>query len=185
MSKYVLTAAAVVALTVAGAAPAQSVASGPQAGQKVPGPFAPLHVTGPDAGNKVCLYCKNGVHPVAMIFAREIGPGLVALLKKIDAATAAHQDCQMGSFVTFLSDSPELPAALRQLAAREHIQTTVLCTFAPAGPPSYQIAADADVTVILYTHRTVKANYAFRKGELSPQAVDAVVADVAKILPTE
>jgi hypothetical protein len=177
--------AAAVALAFAGVVSAQSVTSGPQAGQKVPGPFALLHVTGPDAGDKVCLYCKNGANPVAMIFAREVSPALVSLLKKIDAATAAHQDCRMGSFVTFLSDSPDLPATLRQVAEREHIQTTILCTYAPAGPASYKIAPDADVTVILYTHRTVKANYAFRAGELSEPAVDAIVADVAKILPTE
>ena len=177
--------AAAVALAFAGVVSAQSITSGPPAGQKVPGPFAPLNVTGPDAGDKVCQYCKNGVNPVAMIFARQVTPALVSLLKKIDAATAAHQDCRMGSFVTFLSDSPDLPATLKQVAEREHIQTTILCTFAPAGPASYKIAPDADVTVILYTHRTVKANYAFRTGELSEPAVDAIVADVAKILPTE
>ena len=177
--------AVTLALAFAGVVFAQSVTSGPQAGEKVPGPFAPLNVTGPNAGDKVCQYCKNGVNPVTMIFAREVSPALVSLLKKIDAATAAHQDCRMGSFVTFLSDSPAMPATLKQLAEREHIQTTILCTYAPAGPASYKVAPDADVTVILYTHRTVKANYAFRKGELSEPAVDAIVADVAKILPTE
>lgn len=183
MHKYTIAAALTLAL--AGVVSAQSITSGPQAGDKVPGPFAPLNVTGPDAGNKVCQYCKNGTHPVAMIFAREVSPAVVALIKKIDAATAAHQECQMGSFITFLSDAPEMPAALKQVADQQNIRTTILCTFAPAGPPSYKIAPDADVTVILYTHRTVKANYAFRTGELSEQAIDAVIADVAKILPTE
>jgi hypothetical protein len=182
---YKFAIAAAVVLAFAGAVSAQSITSGPQAGDNVPGPFAPLNVTGPDAGDKVCLYCKNGANPVAMIFARQVSPALVSLIKKIDAATAAHQDCRMGSFVTFLSDSPELPAALKQVAEREQIQKTILCTFAPAGPPSYKIAPDADVTVILYTHRTVKANYAFRAGELTEPAADAIVADVAKILPTE
>jgi hypothetical protein len=183
MSKYPI--AAALALAFAGAASAEPVTSGPQAGQKVPGPFAPLHATGPNAGAKGCLYCKNGANPVAMVFARELSPAVMALIQKIDAATAAHADCRMGSFVTFLSDNPELPGALKQVAAQEHIQTTILCTYAPAGPPSYKLAADAEVTVILYTHHTVKANYAFRKGELNEQAVNAVLADVAKILPTE
>ncbi len=51
---------------------AASLQSGPQAGQKVPGPFKPLHATGPDAGQQVCLVCKNGANPVAMIFARNV-----------------------------------------------------------------------------------------------------------------
>jgi hypothetical protein len=183
MSKWTL--AAVAFLAVGGIASAQPITSGPQAGQKVPGPFAPLHTTGPDAGQRVCLYCKNGVHPVAMIFAREVSPAVVTLIKKIDAATVAHSDVHMGSFATFLNDSSALPAALKQVAEQERIQTTILCVADPAGPPSYKIAADADVTVILYTHRTVKANYAFRKGELNEQAVNAIVGDVAKILPAE
>jgi hypothetical protein len=169
----------------AGGASADPVVSGPQAGQQVPGPFHPLNVTGPYAGERVCLYCKNGANPVAMIFAREVSPGVAALIKKIDAATVAHHDCHMGSFVTFLSEAPELPATLKQLAQGEQIQSTILSTFVPAGPPSYKIAADTDVTVILYTHHTVKANHAFRKGELTEQAIDAIVADVAKILPAE
>jgi hypothetical protein len=183
MSKYPI--AAVLVLAFAGIALAEPVTSGPQAGQKVPGPFAPLHANGPDAGRKVCLYCKNGANPVAMIFARSLNPELVSFIKKIDAATAAHADCRMGSFVTFLSDNPELPGILKRVAADEHVQTTILCTYAPAGPPSYHLAADADVTVILYTHHTVKANHAFRTGELNEQAVNAILADVAKILPTE
>ena len=63
--------------------------SGPQVGEKVPGPFEPLNVTGPDAGKKACLYCRNGTHPVVMIFARATSPQLVSLLKRVDAATAA------------------------------------------------------------------------------------------------
>ncbi len=164
---------------------AEPIASGPQVGQKVPGPFKPLHVTGPDAGRRECLYCKNGANPVAMIFAREVSPALVALLKQIDAATAAHADCRMGSFVVFLNDAAALPGELKKVAEKESIKTTILSIDEPAGPASYKIAAGADVTVILYTHRTVKANYAFRKGELDEKAATAVVNDLAKILPTE
>jgi hypothetical protein len=173
------------ALASAGVSSAEPVTSGPQPGQQVPGPFHPLHVTGPNAGARVCLYCKYGANPVVMIFARDLSPALAALIQKVDAATAAHTDCRMGSFVTFLGDSPELPGALKDFAARGRVEKTVLCTDAPAGPAAYKIAPDADVTVILYAHHTVKANYAFRKGELSAQATDAIVADVAKILPTE
>ena len=143
--------------------------SGPQAGQKIPGPFKPLHATGPDAGQQVCLVCKNGANPVAMIFARNVSAPLTALIKKIDAATAAHQDAEMGSFVVFLNDDPSLPAALKGLADKEGIKQTVLATFAPAGPPSYHVAADAAVTVVLYTHHKVVANYAFREGESERQ----------------
>ena len=45
------------------------------------------------------------------------------------------------------------------------------------------VAKDADVTVVLYTNRTVKANHTFKKGDLKVPDIDRIVADVAKILP--
>jgi hypothetical protein len=173
------------ALMLAGAASAEPITSGPQVGQKVPGPFKPLHVNGPDAGKNECLYCKFGARPVVMIFARQATPAVAALVKKIDTATAAHKEERLCSCVVFLNDSKELPAALKEMIQKEGITTTVLAIDEPAGPTSYKIAADADVTVILYTHYTVKANYSFRKGELNAAARDAVIADLAKILTEE
>jgi hypothetical protein len=173
----------VVALAVAGVAPAEQIVSGPQAGQKVPGPFKPLHVNGPGAGQRECLYCKFGPRPVVMVFAREASPETAALAKKIDAA--AHQDERLAGCMIFLNDSKELPAGLTSLAEKEGIKNTILATYDPAGPESYKIAAEADVTVILYSHHAVKASHAFRKGELTAAAADAVLADVAKILSDE
>jgi hypothetical protein len=164
---------------------AEPLQSGPQAGQKIPGPFKPLHATGPDAGQQVCLVCKNGANPVAMVFARNVSAPLTALIKKIDAATAAHQDVEMGSFVVVLNDEPALPGALKSLAEKEGIKQTILATFAPAGPANYHVASDAAVTVVLYTHHKVVANYAFRDGDLNDKAIDAIVADLPKILAAE
>src|SRR5262245_7954687 len=65
--------------------------SGPQAGEAVPGPFHPLNVTGAYAGQKHCLYCECGPAPVAMIFAREVSPGLTKLIKKNDAKTPRNK----------------------------------------------------------------------------------------------
>ena len=53
----------------------------------------------------------------------------------------------------------------------------------PAGPGSYKVSKDADVTVVLYNQHKVKANYAFKKGALKDKDIDAVVADISKILP--
>ena len=56
-----------------------------------------------------------------------------------------------------------LPGQLAQLAKQSNLNHIILATFAAAGPPRYQIAADADVTVLLYTRGTVKANHPSRK----------------------
>src|SRR5262245_10627918 len=118
-----------------------------------------------------------------MIFAREVGEPLTSLVKQIDQATAKNNGCKMGSFVVFLSDDEKLEKKLKELAKKEKLQHTVLTIDNPAGPKGYDIAKDADVTVVLYTHRNVKANYAFRKGELKSQDVMAIVKDISKILP--
>jgi hypothetical protein len=164
---------------------ADPVKSGPQLGEKVPGPFRPLNVTGPNAGEKVCQYCNNGANPVVMVFVRETTPAVLGLVKKIDTATTAHGAAHMGSFVVFLSDAAEAPATIKAFADWESVRSTILCTHAPAGPPSYHIAADAAVTVVFYDHHTVRANRAFRPGELTPAAADAVLTSLSTILPPE
>jgi hypothetical protein len=176
--------AAVAALAVAASvALAAGLKSGPQVGDEVPGPFHPLNVTGPDAGEKVCLYCKNGPNPVAMVFAREINEPVVRLIQKIDAATAEHQDARMGSFVVFLSDDDGIKQKIKDVAAKANVKETILALDNSEGPARYEVSKDAAVTVVLYTDHTVKANYAFGKGGLKDKDVDRVVGDVSKILP--
>ena len=81
---------------------AGTVKSGPQVGAKVPGPFSPLNVTGPDAGKKSCLFCRFGMRPVVMIFARQVSPELVGLLKRVNAAVAADSEGRLASFAGIL-----------------------------------------------------------------------------------
>jgi hypothetical protein len=169
---------------VAGVALADSggkVVSGPQVGQKVPGPFHPLNVTGAKAGEKNCLYCQNGTNPVAMVFAREASPQLAALVKKLDACTAKNSSCEMGSFVVFLSDEEGLDKRLKAMAEEQGLRHIVLSIDNPQGPQNYKVSRDADVTVVLYKDHTVKANHAFRKGQLKDKDIERVVADVSKI----
>ena len=156
--------------------------SGPQAGKDVPGPFHPLNVTGEHAGKKACLYCSNGGNPVAVVFAREATPAVAKLLKQLDDATVKNQGKEMGSYAVFCSDKDGLDKALTKLATDQKLKKLVLAIDNPAGPKSYEIAKDADVTVLLYTDFEVKANHAFRKGELNDAAITKVVADVAKIV---
>jgi hypothetical protein len=171
------------ALLVAGTALAESIKSGPQAGEELAGPFHPLNVNGEQAGKKNCLYCANGNAPVAMIFARECTPALKTLIKKIDAATVKNDGCKMGSFVVFCSDADGLEKKLKDLADEAKLKKTILSIDNPAGPKGYNVNKDADVTVVLYVDRTVKANRAFKKGELKEKDVDTILADLSKILP--
>jgi hypothetical protein len=117
-----------------------------------------------------------------MIFAREVTGPLTSLVKKIDAETAKNSSKNMGSFIVFLNDKEGLFKELKQLAEKEGIKQMVLTIDNVAGPDGYDVAKDAEVTVVLYNQRKVAANYAFRKGELNDKAIDQIVKDVSKIV---
>jgi len=161
---------------------ADPVKSGPQAGEKVPGPFRPLHVTGPDAGQRVCLYCKYGARPVALVITREMTPAVASLLAKLDAATAERQEARLASFTVFLGDPDNLKGPVKQLAEKHTIRHDIL-TVDETAPESYEIAADAAVTVILYRQHKVKANRAYRAGELKDQTIQAILSDLNAMVP--
>ena len=161
---------------------AEPIKSGLQPGEKITNIFEPLNVTGPFAGEPHCLVCENGFNPVAMIFAREVNEPLVKLLAKIDKATEKNRDVEMGSFVVFLSEKEGLKEELEKIAKKQGLKHVILSTFDPAGPEDFNVAKDSDVTVVFYREHQVKANHAFRKGELNEQAVEKIVGDLPKIV---
>src|SRR5438552_5319610 len=118
-----------------------------------------------------------------MIFAREISDPLTSLVKKIDEATAKNKGCRMGSFVVFCSDEEGLEGKLKDLATKEKLENIVFTIDNPQGPQQYKVAKDADVTVVLYDKRKVKANFAFKKGEMKDEDVSKIVKDLSKIIP--
>ena len=180
--KFRLFAAALAAAALTLPAFAGDVKSGPQAGEKVPGPFHPINVNGEHKGEKFCLFCVNGENPVAMVFAREASPELVKLIKKLDEATAKNKEKSMGSFVVFLNDKEGLDKELAVVADKEKIEKTILAVDNTGGPKAYNVAKEADVTVVLYVDRKVKANHAFKKGEMKDADIEKILAEVPMIL---
>ena len=119
-----------------------------------------------------------------MIFAREISDNLTSLVKKLDTCTGKHKDAKMGSFVVFVGADEEVEKKVKELADKEELKHVVLSTdSAESGPAKYEVAKDADITVVLYTKQEVKSNYAFKKGGLKKEAIDKIIEDVKKILP--
>jgi len=90
----------------------------------------------------------------------------------------------MGSFAVLLADDKDkMEAELKKLAEKEGLKRIVLTIDSAAGPTGYNIAKDADVTVLLYVKGAVKKNYAFKKGELTDAKIDEILKDVPSILP--
>jgi hypothetical protein len=162
---------------------ADTVKSGPQVGEDLAGPFHPLNVNGKKAGTKNCLYCEAGNAPVAMIFAREPSTQLTSLITKLDKACVKNKACKMASFVVFCSDEAGLEGQLKKVATDSNLTKVVLSIDNPAGPKDYKVSKEADITVVLYTDRNVKANFAFKKGEMTATNVETILGDLKKILP--
>jgi len=88
----------------------------------------------------------------------------------------------LNAFVVFLSDDVNLPEKLKAGATERGVKHVVLSVDRPAGPEGFHISPDAELTVVLYREHEVKANHAFRPGELTDQAVEKVLADLPKVL---
>lgn len=124
------------------------------------------------------------------MFAREKSDALTSLVKKIDKRMQLTQKTKrpLGAFVMFVNDSPGLDQDLRKLAQKEAIKEVPFGIGAP--PPDYAIAAESDVTVVVYApnrrrDQKVTANFALRKGELNDARVDAIFKAIAAVLPPE
>lgn len=159
------------------------VKSGPEVGKGV-GAFNPTHVTGPDAGKSSCPVWKNGGSPVVAIFAREIDDNLTSLVKKVNKATKENSSKDMGSFVIFLTDDKdEMEKKIKSFADKNGISgETPLAMDNVAGPKSWNLSKDANVTVLLYSGRKVKANFAFEKGKMKEADIEKIMKELPKIL---
>jgi hypothetical protein len=183
---------AAVPLLVATLKAADAPKSGPQPGEYLPGPFHPLNVTKAWAGKFHCLVCEHGANPVVAVFAREPGTAdqpLAQLLKQLDDAVGRHQKAQLGSFAVFLNEAvakeeprAELVKRLQDLASGLGLKHVTLALDGAAGPKGYQIPKEADVTVLLYVKHKVVANHAFEKDGLTEKDVQAIGAEVEKLL---
>jgi hypothetical protein len=118
-----------------------------------------------------------------VVFARKVTDPLTSMVKKIDAATQKNK--KLKAFVVFLSNDEDLADQVKSLAKKEGIKNVPFTIDNPAGPKAFKIAKDAEVTVLMYDHHKVEANHAFRSGQLNSEAVDRVVGDLKKIVPSK
>lgn len=182
MFQKIVISAVVASLLVAAAGAADPIKAGPQKGEKLPGPFHPLNINGENAGEKACLYCRYGMSPVVMVFARSATPEVITLAKKLEAEVKKHQDAELNACVVFCSDDGGLKSQLEAIVSKEGLKDVTLAIDNPAGPKGYNIAKEADVVVLLYKDRKVIANHAYRKGEICNDCVEKIIAEIPSLV---
>jgi len=151
--------------------------SGMEVGE-IPMPFEVEDITGPNKGKTLCYRCLYGERPVVGIFVRELEPQTEALIQKIDQEVAEHQDDKLAAFVVLLAEEPaEMKSKLESIASNKKIQHVPLTVFEGAESPlGYNVKPEAAVNVMLWEGE-VKANRAFRAGELNDAGIQEVVED--------
>jgi hypothetical protein len=154
--------------------------SGLQPGLR-PGPYSAVVVTGPQRGQSFCYICETADKPAVIIFARSMSDGLGKLALGVDKALDVHKTSDLRGWITFLhDDQASIDDKIVKWAKHHAVSTMPIAVFEDVGgPPSYKLAKDADVTVMLFTKQKVVYNFAFRSGELT----DARVAEVLKAIP--
>ena len=115
------------------------------------------------------------------IFARKTSEPLASLVKQVDKKIG--ENSKLKSFVVILTkEGDKTKEDLKKLAADAgitHVPLTMLQD--PVGPPDYEIAKNADFTVLMWKRHRVKVNHAY-KGELTEAEISTIVADVSKLL---
>ena len=101
-------------------------------------------------------------------------------------ATAGKTPRPLGAYVIFVNNADGLDKQLRGMADKEALKSVALGIGAP--PQEYELAKEADVTVVIYNsgrrgQQRVTANFALRKGELNDAKADAIVKALSDVLP--
>jgi hypothetical protein len=164
---------------------AQALKSGPQPGESIPGPFHPVNLNGAHASNPHCLVCEFGMAPVVLVFTRDIGK-TGALLEKLDEAIAGRAGSGLKAFAVVLSENfakpesrEEVERSLGKTAAK--LKNVILAVMPAAGPEGYNIAKDADITVILYKKLKVVSSFAFAKDQLTDKEIGDILTATDKL----
>jgi len=148
-----------------------------------PGPYSSLVAVGPQRGQSHCFICEAGDKPMIIVFARSLSEPLGKLVQKLDRAVSDHKAADIRAWVTFLADDQtSFDPKVVDWAKKNGVGNVPLGVFEDTvGPPTYLLSAEADVTILLAVKQKVAVNYAFRKGELTDQAIAAIITAVPKI----
>jgi hypothetical protein len=160
--------------------------SGLQPGQR-PGPYTFVAATGSQRGQLHCYICETADRPAVVVFARSLSEPLGQLVRQIDQAVLDHKAVDLRAWVTFLgNDQPGLDPQVVRWGRQHAIRAVPLGVFEDAGgPPSYRLAREADVTVLLFVKHKVVANFAYRAGELTADQVQDVLQALPRIVDTK
>ena len=112
---------------------------------------------------------------------RTITDDLASLVKKLDTMVDSVKDKKgketKHAFLVYLTNDPDAAEKeLETFAEKHQIKNIPLTVFdGEAGPPKYNIAKDAQVTIMMWKDKEVKVNHTFAAHSLDKKAVKSVL----------
>jgi hypothetical protein len=119
-----------------------------------------------------------------VVFARTLESSLGKLCQQLDRAVVEHKNADLRAWVTFLNeDQLSFDPKVVEWSKKYALRNVPLGVFEDVGgPPSYRLARDAEVTVLVFVKQKVVANFAFRQGEPNDQHIAAIMKTLPKIV---
>lgn len=179
-----------------------ALTSGPQVGQR-PLPFTSNLVTGPYRGKQHCYVCEMKDELAVLVFARKLDDPTARLLTELRDALRENQKTRAGAgakesqdakpaklfgWLVFLADESTasetaLERQAQQFAAANGASAVPISVLGdPAGPPGYQIAQDAAVTLIIFRNGKTLHNRAYTAKEWTKGAAEKALRELPKLL---
>jgi quercetin dioxygenase-like cupin family protein len=164
--------------------------SGPQVGDQLPGLVYALVCVDAQldlVGKKSELVVERyGPKPGALVFARDLNEQVASLIKRLDDELAKNKAVKAKvkeghALVVLLSDDDALESKLKDFADKRDIKQVTVGIDRSPGPPKWKLSREAEVTIILYESFKVTRNYALKRGELTGETIDTIVAEVSAI----
>ncbi|OAI54290.1 hypothetical protein AYO44_15220 [Planctomycetaceae bacterium SCGC AG-212-F19] len=166
-----------------GVAVADPCVSGLSPGTR-PGPYSFVLSTGANRGQSQCFICETADRPAVVIFARTLNDAVGKLTAQVDKQVTANKAADVRAWITFLhNDQAGFDKDLVQWTQKHGLKVLPAGVFEDLdGPPSYKLKREADVTVLLFVKRKVVANFAYRAGELTDEAIGEVMKTFPRIV---
>jgi len=193
MTRHLLLAAVVLGASGIGVVRADSLPEPLPVGTRLSHSLCETYINGPHAGKARSLICDLAGRPAVLIYADEIEPHLITLLKKLDGVAEGAKEQKMKSSLILLTSREDDQESVRALGQKEKLEATILATTPRQRnspyfgiwprPRPYYPHEEAAVTVILLQRLQVHSSYAFRKGELKDKELDAIVKAASTLPP--
>jgi hypothetical protein len=104
---------------------------------------------------------------------------LASLVKQLDKVVADNSDKKLAAVVNFIDlDEDEVA----KFAEKNEIKNVALTITDQKNADRFNVSEDADLTVMHYAKKEVKANHAVGKGKLNAKTAKAIVDSTSKIL---